>query len=509
MKAKVSPADVAGQVSSARVTAASVRRSNYRILRDFRAFEIVNAMRLPLTLDGFRALAIFGSIALVLLGTTAFASTMSVLRDGPLRHDAAAVLNWGFLAILYSAVATVLTEVVSSRRLAVSGTPHLELFRAMELPLPQVVVRYGLVPAFRRTGILWYSAAVFLLVFFEESSSYIDVVAASISVLTLASCACVYCVLHFASTPARRIGLHWRYCLLALVPGVLLGLATGFLVPQLSRLDGLAEDPSRFLPALCLLAAVASGVLILLSIRAWRRLSYRKISFSAERGGSQRAVTNFGLFLVTDLLSSKQGSVITTIVLAWIAVVGILLGARGILPFHSALGVGELHKSLIGIAVLLSLGVTEPMLHRIGPTAKLYHYRFAWENGVSATAIVVRLVGIYVMAGAAIGGFVFLGALLALDIPAPGAVLAGLIVAASGVVAESLSRPPTTTDGTKSNDVMDGLFTLLLISPCSLILVVSPEFSTMLLLGYSILLILGAAVCLHQRLLRLRSKLIL
>ncbi|MGO4474244.1 hypothetical protein AB4Y95_20175 [Arthrobacter sp. M-10] len=509
MRTKTPPADVAGQASNASVPAVSVRRSDYRILRDFRAFEIVNAMRLPLTLDGFRALAIFGSIALVLLGTMVFASTMSVLRDGPLRQDTAAVLNWGFLAILYSAVASVLTEVVSSRRLAVSGTPHLELFRAMELPLPQVVVRYGLVPAFRRTGILWYSAAVFLLVFFEESPSYFGVVAASASVLALASCACVYCVLHFASTPARRMGLHWRYGVLALILGLLLGAATGFLLPQLSRLGGLAVDPSRFLPALYSLAAAASGILILLSIRAWRRLSYRRISFNTERGGSQRPATSFGLFVVTDLLSSKQGSVIATIVLAWIAVVGILLGARGVFPLQSALGSGELHKSLIGAAVLLSLGVTEPMLYRIGPTAKLYHYRFAWENGFSATAIVVRLVGIYVIAGAAIGGFVFLGAFLALDLPAPGAVLAGLIVAASGVVAESLSRPPTTTDGTKSNDVMDGLFTLLLISPCSLILVVSPEFSTVLLLGYSILLILGAAVCLHQRLLRLRSKSIL
>ncbi|GAA4043884.1 hypothetical protein GCM10023063_33020 [Arthrobacter methylotrophus] len=508
MGTKVAPADMAGQVSNAGGTAASVRRSDFRVLRDFRAFEIVNAMRLPFTLDGFRALAIFGSIALMVLGTLVFASTLSVLRDGPLRHDTAVVLGWGFLGILYSAVGTVLTEVVSSRRLAVSGTPHLELFRAMELPLPQVVVRYGLAPMLRRIGILWYSAAIFFMVFFEEASSYFNVVVASVSVLTFASSASFYCVLHFASTPARRKGLHWLRCLLVFILGVLLGAATGFLLPQLSRLDGPAEGPSRFLPALCLLAGAVSGILILLSIRAWRGLSYRKISFSTERGSGQRPVTNFGQFVVTDLLSSKQGSVITTIFLAWIAVVGILLGARGILPLNSAPGGWELHKSLAGIAVLLSLGVTEPMLNRIGPTAKLYHYRFAWENGFSATAIITLLVGIYFMAGTTIGGFVYLGALLAFDIPAPGAVLAGLIVAAAGVVAESLSQPPPTTDGTKSNDVVDALFTLLLISPCSLVLVVSPEFSTVLLLGYSILVTLGAAICLHQRLLRLRSKLI-
>ncbi|GAB3564409.1 hypothetical protein GCM10027405_20470 [Arthrobacter alkaliphilus] len=506
MRTATPPAGFAVRASSAGVASSGLRRSDYRVLRDFRAFEVVNAMRLPLTLDGFRALAVFGSIALVLLGTAVFATMMSVLRDGPLRHDTAAVLNWGFLAILYSAVVAVLTEVVSSRRLAVSGSPHLELFRAMELPLSQVVVRYGLIPALRRTGILWYSAAVFLVVFFEESSGYAGVVAASASVLVLASCACAYCVLHFASTPAQRIGLHWRYVLFALILGLLLGAVTGFLLPQFSRLGSLAEDPARFLPVLYSLVAIGSGVLIFLSIRAWRRLSYFRISFGRERAGSRPRAATFGRFVVTDLLSSKQGSVIATIVLAWIAVVGILLGARGILPLQSALGPGELDKTLIGAAVLLSLGVTEPMLYRIGPTAKLHHYRFAWENGCSAAGIVVRLVGIYVTAGAAIGGFVFLGTLLALGIAVPGAVLAGAIVAASGVVAESLSRPPATTDGTKSNDVMDGLLTLLLISPCSLVLVVSPQFSTVLLLGYSILLILGAASCLNQRLLRLRSK---
>ena len=72
------------------------------------------------------------------------------------------------------------------------------------------------------------------------------------------------------------MGLHWRYGVLALILGLLLGAATGFLLPQLSRLGGLAVDPSRFLPALYSLAAAASGILILLSIRAWRRLSYRK-----------------------------------------------------------------------------------------------------------------------------------------------------------------------------------------------------------------------------------------
>lgn len=509
MKTETPPASSAARASGAGVPASAVQWSDYRILRDFRAFEVVNALRLPLTLDGFRALAVIGSIALVLIGTTVFATAMSVLRDGPLRHDTAAVLKWGLLAILYSAVVAVLAEVVSSRRLAVSGAPHLELFRAMELPLPQVVVRYGLIPALRRAGILWYSAAVFLVVFFEESSGYAAVVAASASVLVLASCACVYCVLHFASTPAQRIGLHWRYVLFALILGLLLGAATGLLLPQFSRLGGLAEDPARLLPVLYSVVATGSGVLVLLSIRAWRRLSYFRISFGRERAAGRPPVVEFGRFVVTDLLGSKQGSVIATIVLGWIAVVGILLGARGILPLQSAIGSGEVEKTLIGAAVLLSLGVTEPMLYRIGPTAKLHHYRFAWENGCSAAAIVVRLVGIYVLAGAAIGGFVFLGAFLALDIPVPGAVLAGSIVAASGVVAESLSHPPTTTDGTKSHDVMDGLLTLLLISPCSLVLVVSPEFSTLLLLGYSILLILGAAACLNQRLVRLRSTSIL
>ena len=488
-----------------------VWRSDYRTLRDFRAFELVNALRLPLTLDGFRVVATLGSIAAIALGTLVFFPVMTALRDGPLRDHTTAVLNWGFLGLLYAAAAIVLAEIISSRRLAVSGCPHLELFRAMELPLHQVVIRYGVIPALRRILLLWYASGLFLVIFFEASANYVSVVVASIAVLLFVSGASVFSVLKFASVPARRIGLRWRYCLIALALGLVLGSATGFLAPRVAPFGGIDLDSSRFLPTLAVCAAMASGLLFLLSVRTWRRLSYFGVSLGVAPTvpGSRLPTAGPGRFVLSDMLSSKQGSVVSTIVLAWISVVGLLLGASNLLPVHPNLGDAELHRSLIGLSVLLSLAVTEPMLHRIGPTAKLYHYRFAWENGVPAAAIVARLMGIYLLMGAMIGGFVLLAAFLALGVPAPGAVFAGVIVAAAGIVAESLSRPPATTDGTKSNDVLDALLTLLLISPCSFVLVLSPQFSTLVLSGYSVFLTLGAAACLRQRLLSLRSRLTL
>jgi hypothetical protein len=205
-------------------------------------------------------------------------------------------------------------------------------------------------------------------------------------------------------------------------------------------------------------------------------------------------------------LGSKQGSVVGSIILAWIAVVGFLLGAGGILPLATSLNSQDLQRSLVGMTVLLSLGITEPMLHRIGPTAKLYHFRFAWENGNSAGSVVASVIRVYLLLGGIIGVLIFCCAFLMFGVPAPGTVFVGIVVTASGIIAETLSRPPISTDGTKSNDVMDALFTLLLVSPCSLILVLSPEYGTLLLLGYSILLTLGAAACLRTHLLKLRSS---
>lgn len=483
--------------------------ADYRTLRDFRAFEIVNAMRLSLALDSFRTLALFGSIAVVALGTLVFVSAMSVLRDSSLRNTAGA-LELGLLAVFYLAAVVTVSETISSRRLAVAGSPHLELFRAMELPFQQVVVRYGLIPVLRRTGLVWYVAAMFFIIFFEASPHYLGITVIAVSVLTLCSSACLYSTLRFASAPARRAGLRWQLCLLTLLLGIAVGVATGLLWPRFGSAAHVQADAQELLPLMCSIALVGSGLFIMRGIRMWRTLAYRKILLgTGERSPQRKQGAGLTAFVVSDLVSSRHGSVISTIILAWIAVVGILLGARDVLPLHSSVNGEDLHRSLIGISLILSLGVSEPVLYRIGPSAKLYHFRFAWENGTSSTSIVSRLMGVYLVSGGVIGAFLFCGAFLALGIVAPGTVIVGVTVMAAGIIAETLARPGTSTDGTKSNDVMDALCTLLLISPCSLVLVLSPANSAILLLGYAMLLTLGAAVCLRTRLLNLRLRLTL
>ncbi|MEZ2389916.1 hypothetical protein AB6813_10270 [bacterium RCC_150] len=480
--------------------------TDYKILRDFRAFETVNAMRLSLSLDSFRTLATLGTIAVSLLLGLGFVSGMSVLRDGPLRDNAEGVLTWGLLGILYGSVAVVLSEVISSRRLAVSGTPHLELFRAMGLPIQQVALRYGLIPVARRMAPLWLLSTAFLVVFYKPGQHYFGILVAAMSVLLLASSACFYSVVRFASAPARRTGPRWSPYVVTLVLGLILGGATEVLGSQW-KVAGLDVHALQLLPPLSLLALGSSAMLIFLSIRVWRNLAYRKILLGSHHG-RRGTRSSFIAFVVSDLFSSKQGSVISTIILAWIGISGFLVGANNLLPFTIGLNNEDLQRSLIGLAVLFSLGVSEPMLARIGPAAKLHQYRFIWENGGSAPRIVGSLSGAYLLLGVLVGAFVFFGAFLTLGALVPGAVPASVIVVASGVVAEVLSQPQVSTDGTKAYDLVDSFFTLLLISPCSLILVLNPEYSSLLLLGYSILLTIGVALCLRTRLLKLRLRLI-
>ncbi|UVJ40131.1 hypothetical protein [Arthrobacter sp. CJ23] len=434
--------------------------------------------------------------------------TLTVLRDGLFRGNMDDALSLGFLALVYSAAVLGLGEIVSNRRLAVTGTPHLELFRAMELPIHQVVLRYGILPLVRRLGLLWFAAALFLTVFFEVSPRYLATVVATVAVLLVTTAAALHCVLRFASSAARRNTLSWSFGLLALTVGLLIGGATAPLLSHV-RAAGAWDAGSALFESTaavaCAVSLAATGASGLFSLRLWRGLAYRKILLATPVTSRKKRRLTLASILLSELFHSRQGSVVGVIALSWIAVVGSLLGASGVLRLDSSLDGGDLQRSLIGVTLVLSLGVTEPTLYRIGPTAKLYALRFAWENGNSARSIVTGLIGVYFLIGGAIGLFVFCSAFLALGIMDMGIILTGVIVMAAGIIAEALARPATSTDGTKAADIMDALYTLLLVSPCSLILVLSPARSTILLLGYTILLTLGATACLRTHLLKLRS----
>lgn len=479
----------------------SAATSDYAALRDFRAFELLNTLRWSVSLESFKALTTLGTAAVLLLGTLVLGAGLAALRDSLSASDTESTLWLGVLVIAYISTVLLLSELVSNRRLAVTGSPHLELFRAMELPIHHVVLRYGVLPLSRRLALLWYSAGVFFVVFFDADPPYLGALSTAVALLVLTSTASLFCVLRLASSFAQHQSLRVSSCFAALFSGLLLGAATSLLVGTGAIVS--SQAVAGFLPWIC-------GVLLLLgllfgfwSVRRWRHLAYRKIIGAQQAQMSFTRPPKLWAMLLRELLSSRQGSVISVTALTWMGVLGCLLGAWLILP----VGVGssmDLHRALVGATIILSLGTTEPVLHRIGPTTRLFAMRFAWENGLAAPAILKSLMALYYVLAASVGCFVCCAAYLLFGTPVPSLILVSVIVMAAGIISEFVARPAVSTDGTKSADIMDALYTLVLVAPCSAVLALEPLHSTMLLLCYALILTIGVAFCLRTSLLTFR-----
>ncbi len=444
---------------------------------------------------------VVGTVAVVLLGTVVLGSVLTAVRSRLSEAETASTLWLGILFISYSATVLVLSEVVSNRRLAVTGSQHLDLFRALELTLQSVVLRYGILPLAGRLALLWSPAAVFFVVFFESSPLYLAAVSTAGSLLVLSSTAALYCVLKLASAPAQRHVLRASSCVAALFTGLLMGAATSLF---------LSTGPKLHTPVLMGLLPWINANLLLFgvifgcwSIRLWRRLAYRQIVGLQRAQVASKRLPSLWAVLLRELLSSRQGSLVGVTTLSWIAVSGCLIGAWMILPVTAG-SIVYLHRALIGVTIILSLGTTEPVLHSIGPTTRMDALRFAWEIGLSVRTILKSLMTLYYVLAASVGCFVFCAAGLLFRTPVPGVILVSIIVMAAGIISEFVARPAVSTDGTKSADIMDALYTLVLVSPCSTVLALEPSHSTLLLLGYALVLTVGVALCLRTSLLKFR-----
>lgn len=476
-------------------------KSDYEALRGFRTFELLNTLRWSVSLDSFKVLIVLGSAALFLLGTLVLSAGLTALRDSLFAADAAKTLWLGVLVIAYCSTVLLLSELVSNRRLAVTGMPHLELFRSMELPIKHVVLRYGVVPLLRRLAVLWYSAGVFFVVFFEAVQLSPAPLLTTISVLALTSTASLFCVLRLASLPARRDLLRASSCVGALLTGLILGAATSVFMGTRSDLPSQALAAGwPWINVALFVAGLAFGFLC---NRSWKRLSYARTICSQQVLASSLRRLSLLTMLLREFLCSKQGSVLSAATLSWILVTGSLLGAFKLLPI-SVESTVDLHRALVGVTLLLSLGITEPVLYRIGPTVKQNALRFAWENGLSTRMVVTHLLAVYYLLAGIVGVFAFGATYLLFGTSIPQVVLVSVIVMAAGIISEFAANPGVSTDGTKSADIMDALYTLVLVSPCSAVLGLEPAHSALLLLTYTIVLSIGVVLCLRTTVIKFR-----
>lgn len=479
--------------------------SDFRALRDFRAFEVVNTMRLSLSLDGYRTVILIGSITVLTVGLAVCILLFSTIRQSP-TMDRQSI---GLLAVAtatYFGCLIIFGEVYSGRRIAVSGNPHLALFKSLDIPLQHVLIRYGLLPLFIRMFVFAGCIVVYLGIFWDPSIEYTRQLLLLSTILIFVLSAGIYSVLKCSVQPPSRQRRGW---VLALAPGsvgVLVGLGTSGLLPSVRESERSLVFLREHAVWLCPPLLVSASILILLSVRMWKRLSYQLVE--PPREGRRKCSGARTLFQVIwiDLLTSKQGSLIMLLVLAWSALLGVLVGLRWGSVFPIVLPSDQLERGLISIAILMTLSFVEPMLLRTGPTSKRSQYRFSWENGGSHRKIVASATAHYALCGAIAGFLVLLAGYLVFDQWIFASIPASLVATAAALLAECLTSPPVSTDGTKAADLLEALVTMVLIAPCAMVLALGPEFNRVFLALYALLLLLGVSFCLRERIFFLRSR---
>lgn len=496
---------------------------DYKSLRDFHIFEIVNIFRLSITVEGFRTLILFGGVVFVVIGGTVLIFVCSAFQ-GFAQKIMPELFMPGLLIILYLAVILIFTEIVPTRRLAVAELPHLELFRALDLPMSQITFRYGLMPLLKRLGCFSYVASLFFIIFAENSQTYLLTAGIVFLGVILTASITVFIVIQFATRPPYQLrlgltGLGLTKFFWPLIFGVVIGAITSlFLNTNASQLTLSSVSHSLsvyqyifiYIAEFCAIAGFSIS-----SYRRWKQLSYSNLLLSKSvTPPKKHASHTLETLMIVDFLKSKQGSAITTTFAIWVAFTGLLLGANQLLPLrpnqfsllNMQLQFDQLQGSLSGLTILLSIGILEPILHRIGPTAKLYQFRFAWENGFSILSITIKALSVYSLAGVLVGLFIFIVVFLLFGIAIFDPIFIGFIVSCAAVLAETIARPPTTTNGAKAPDITDGFLTFIFVSPCALVFTTNHEIGLLLLFCYSILTAIGALLCLRLRLLSLQSQ---
>lgn len=463
-------------------------RADFQAVRDFKTFETINTLRMKSSILKFQQFLVIGTFTAIALGTFITVSGLSLLRQ-TLPADRSTVLLVGLLIILYLSASLVFVETFSNRKLAVSGSAHLELLRSLDVPLQHVVIRWGLIPCLRRLSVVSYLSLMFIALFADRSDLYLQVVIVTCGALLLTGTTVIFIVLRFATTTPQQPRLSGLTIVFTLTSGYLLGRLASAIAAVITSVE--PHIDSGLLTVIIAGTGIAAALFSMMSIRLWRCLEYRRLLISRNPTSAhpvwkpQRAASLVVAILFKELFSSKQGSVIVTSLTIWLTILGTLIGASELLPLQVNIPPEQLSGGQLGLSIILSLGVIEPALQRIGPTAKLYYYyfRFLWDNGSGYASRILAPLAIYSIVGTVIGGFISSCFFLLLGSWSPVALLSGLITSLSAVLADVLARAPLTTDRTKAADITDALLTMILLAPLAFTVTLDPQTVIFVLSG--------------------------
>lgn len=484
----------------------SIWVTDFRLVRDFRAFEIINAFRLPLSLGAFKLLLSAAILVGGLIGVGLWFLFLQILRDTVFAQDRELAWQLCSLAVLYSSATLIGSGLLTSRRLAVAANPHLRLFRDLELPLPHVALRYGVLPAAMSAAPIPSATIVFLVVFGADDparlSGYAWLLPLAFSAVAAACFTAAWC----AARLPRPASVRWLRAVACAVVGLALGIMTTATLRAGILWTGV---PPLAVPAITATAILATVGLIAGTAGCVRRARYSALLLPRRQYGSHRHETkDLWTALLADLAASPHGTLASVYYLATITVCAILVGVSPLLPLPAlaALPTTGLSRAVVGTTVLLASCVLAIAFERIGPTAKIYHARFVIENGLSARRVAASLLGLYIGMTLPLGLFVAVAAWLVSGDLHLSPLAAAVVVAAAEVAGESLVAPLPSTDGSRPFELASTVAAYAFMTPCFVVILVDPVLAAVLIALYALVLTLGAFVCLRYRLSRLTSN---
>lgn len=489
----------------------------------FGCFDLLTSLGSNLSLRLFKRIVMIGlplallMVSLSILVAMRFVRTLvtgAPVGDG----DGTAVLPAlvTVMILLYLGASQFIGEVLTRRRVCISGNPNVGLFRAVDLRMLDIFlvvagIRIALFHA------LQYALALTFVVTFADLLTQSPILLALVGLVPTVSMVASFQVAARNALRPKSDAKIGRLSLAGLIlVGAGLGWTTSLVLRQTLKTDAMnfsyrsVETPAGI--ALAVLVSLALvGVFDL--IRSLRRIGVASFLLETSTAPNAKAqhraarsvrISNVVLFWLlqrefrgaTAYALFDRSRALTFLVLAWAAAAhlhGDILPVSGIV---ASAGTSVLYLAFF----LLALAHVDVILGTCGPTALRGQFRIAWENGVSAQRLVTQAQSSYhaPLAVLALCGLL-LNAILFGQLAIGYVVLASAAVSAA-LIAESLTASPKNlADGSVAPNLFVGLMTILLSAPALAVVSIGNGAFAPYGLLYIFFLWGGAALCMTKR----------
>lgn len=500
-------------------------RRSLRAALDLLAFASLSSLGWRISVPAFKALVVWLAVAaipVIAAVSHLAASTFAQRVEAFASPDAAAVTMLLFMGIVnvYMGAGLLARETFSRRRLRVSGSPHEDLYRALDIDkLAVFAVFVGL-----RTVALFAALA---LVNLSVVTVVVDHLAAPgmgwlLAVLLPVAMALGHLSLacRFALHPPRaaRVGLAVFVGLVvgSAVSGAALALLVVELVRQVGRADRLpTSSPAWAGEGSLMLAMVAAavGAALALSFLArgvgalarecFARRPAQRPTTGSTHHSVQLATARQPVMLLLHREVTRSGAAV--VLRRMVLVVALLLAFVAGFGSRFSPVVGEtVSDSVVRASLLLSflvcLAFVELVMGPAGIAPLIRHLRYLWESGLSLRTISAGAIGYYIAGATAFALLLSLLPLVAVGRWSPFHLILGLSIPSAAALGQAITAS-SRDHGVELGDpsLVVALMTILLSAPVLGALLLRGGPSLFLAVIYTLILVGGAHSCLQRR----------